>query len=200
MSKEEKKKYVKSRYWTCVLYPESCKENFREILNKEFISWICSPLHDQDINELDNEKKKSHYHLIFWFSENGSTTLNVATELAKKIGGVEFVQPVHALANCIKYLIHLNNPEKAQYKKSDITYSADVDLDEYFKLTKTDERLLSFEIIDFIKNQCVVEYCDFVYWCRENDKYEWYDYIKDNAFYINLIIKSQRHSIEKKRG
>lgn len=194
MAKEEKKKIAKYRNWTCILYPESCDPNFRKILNDKFMSWICSPLHDQDINELDNEKKKAHYHLILMWE--GPTTYESVLAICEEIKST-IPQPVHKLPNAVKYLIHLNNPEKAQYKQSDITCSPDVNIDELFKLSKTDERLLSFEIVDFIKNQFITEYCDLVYWCRDNEKYEWYDYIKDHSFFINLIIKSQRHSQQK---
>lgn len=195
--KKEKKKIFKARHWTCILYPESCDQNFRQKLNEKFLTWLCSPLHSEDVNELDNEKKKAHYHLIIIYK--GPTTYNTILEITKEIGAT-IPQPISSLPNAVKYLIHLNNPEKAQYKKSDITYSADVDLDEYFKLTKTDERLLSFELLDFIKDQCITEFIDLVVWCRQNYKYEWYDYIKDHCYFINNLIKSQRHSTEKGRG
>lgn len=194
MSETEKKKYLKSRFWMCILYPESCQKNFKEILQKSFISWICSPLHDKDINELDNELKKPHFHLIWWYGERGPTTLNVAQQTAKEIGAVEFVQPIHSIANAVKYLIHLNNPEKYQYQKSDITCSPDVSLEEFFKLSKTDERILSLEITNFIKKNNITEFCDLVYYCADNDIYEWYDYCRQFSFFVNSLIKSQRHS------
>ena len=187
--KETKQKEIKSRWWACILYPDSCKSDFREILNSKNIDWICSPLHDKDKNELDNELKKAHYHLMFTFNKNGSSRLGKAQELAKELGANEFVQPVCDLVNSTKYLIHLNNPEKYQYNKSDITCGIYVDLDNIIKLTKSEERQLNKDIAKFINENCIGYYHELIEWCASNND-EWFDYIIQHTYHFSMLCKS----------
>ena len=62
-SKDERKRFLS---WTCVIYPESMPENWREILGELMIPWAVSPLHDKDVNP-NGEPKKPHRHLLLSF-------------------------------------------------------------------------------------------------------------------------------------
>ncbi|MEJ7448104.1 Rep family protein, partial [Staphylococcus epidermidis] len=37
---------VRTRNWTFVIYPESVFQNWRDVLDNEYIQWVESPLHD----------------------------------------------------------------------------------------------------------------------------------------------------------
>ena len=43
-------KYIKSRTWGAVVYPESAPDNWIEILEETRIQFAVSPLHDKDVN------------------------------------------------------------------------------------------------------------------------------------------------------
>ena len=60
------KKETRARSWTAVFYPESAPKNWRVILDDLHVEWVCSPLHDQDLNPT-GELKKPHYHLLVMF-------------------------------------------------------------------------------------------------------------------------------------
>ena len=51
------------KVWTFIVYPESVKENWREILDEMHIQWVESPLHDKDLNAT-GEAKKAHRHIM----------------------------------------------------------------------------------------------------------------------------------------
>ncbi|WP_438765663.1 Rep family protein, partial [Enterococcus sp. AZ186] len=68
---KKKTKDDRTRNWTCVIYPESAPENWREILDDMCIPWVESPLHDKDVNP-DGEIKKSHWHVLLMFGSNKS--------------------------------------------------------------------------------------------------------------------------------
>lgn len=73
--------------------------------------------HDKDLND-QGELKKVHWHVVIICERR-----EFQNTLAKRLGlDARFVQ--HPLASepngAIRYLTHLDNPEKAQYKREDI--------------------------------------------------------------------------------
>ncbi|MEJ7331554.1 Rep family protein, partial [Staphylococcus epidermidis] len=57
---------VRTRNWTFVIYPESVFQNWRDVLDNEYIQWVESPLHDKDTNP-DGEIKKAHKHILVMY-------------------------------------------------------------------------------------------------------------------------------------
>lgn len=117
-----KPKDGRTRCWTIIFYPDSAPENWREIIE----SWGCetyiSPLHDRDINA-DGEVKKAHYHVVLKFGSNSKKSLAQIQTLSDMLSGTKVIWEkcvVPDLAGAVKYLIHANNPEKAQYCIEDI--------------------------------------------------------------------------------
>ncbi|WP_312582799.1 Rep family protein, partial [Staphylococcus aureus] len=43
-------KYTKSRTWGMVVYPESATENWKELLEENFMQFEVSPLQEKDTN------------------------------------------------------------------------------------------------------------------------------------------------------
>ena len=101
----------KYRVFSGVIYPDSESYNPIEVLEtlkSKFKEWAYC-LHDSDVND-DGELKKPHIH---WVGRGDPRTLSaVAKFLGLKENEVELGKNFKAL---IQYLIHLNNPEKAQY-------------------------------------------------------------------------------------
>lgn len=101
----------KYRVFSGVIYPDSESYNPIEVLEtlkSKFKEWAYC-LHDSDVN-YDGELKKPHIH---WVGRGDPRTLSaVAKFLGLKENEVELGKNFKAL---IQYLIHLNNPEKAQY-------------------------------------------------------------------------------------
>lgn len=101
----------KYRVFSGVIYPDSESYNPIEVLEtlkSKFKEWAYC-LHDSDVND-EGELKKPHIH---WVGRGDPRTLSaVAKFLGLKENEVELGKNFKAL---IQYLIHLNNPEKAQY-------------------------------------------------------------------------------------
>ena len=98
------------RNFATVVYPESAPENWLERLDGLHVPAFVSPLHNQDINP-DGSPKKPHWHILIMFA--GVKTREQAQEVIDAIGGVgcESVSTVRGYA---RYLVHADNPEKAQ--------------------------------------------------------------------------------------
>ena len=42
---------MKGRFWTTIVYPESCRVNWQDYLEERGLVFAVSPLHDKDIEE-----------------------------------------------------------------------------------------------------------------------------------------------------
>lgn len=107
---------TKSRYYATIVYEESKPEKWLEKIEHWKVKTLVSPVHNEDITD-DGEIKKAHYHILIKF--DGGRTKEVAEKLFKDINGVgcENVGSYKAMA---RYLIHKDNPEKAQYNPKEV--------------------------------------------------------------------------------
>ena len=190
MSKTEKK----SRCWLTIVYPESCADGWMDKLREVGLQAIISPLHDKDVNqgETDPEQKKPHYHvMLLW---DGPTTKSNAENYIKMIGGVGCIACA-TIRGSARYLIHLDNPEKYQYKKEDVIVFGGIEYDELIH-SASDDVLTFYEIMDFIERNKITSFRMFMVYCRYNRK-DWaklvLDRYRENVF---RYIRSMAHDLE----
>lgn len=175
---------TKNRYWTFILYPKFYGKKVKKSWWDETINFLndlhlpvaISPLHDQDKNPT-GETKKAHYHVIVCF-EGPTTYKNVKDNICDPLQA-PIPKRVLSLRGMYRYLTHLDNPEKFQYNKEDITLLGDFNLD----MTDTEINLLKLEITNFIDQKGFTSYSDLV------------DYYKDNGLYDEFRIISSRESV-----
>ena len=88
------KRAGRTRNWTCVVYPESAPNNWRDFIDELHIEWVESPLHDRDFNA-DGEPKKPHWHVILLydcvktFEQVKGLTDKLNAPIPQKCGGVK---------------------------------------------------------------------------------------------------------------
>lgn len=185
----ENEKNVKSKSWNAIVYPESLPDNWRELLDELRIQWIESPLHDKDINAT-GEQKKPHYHLcLIW---DGPTTFkNVSTLVKTTLGGVT-PQVCHSVRGSVRYMAHLDNPEKYRYNELEIVSHNGADLDELLKPTAAYENSILKEITWFIRDNNITEFVDFATVCLTEHE-EWFYLLTSRyTLYIRELLRSQR--------
>lgn len=181
------KKDDRVRTWTFIVYPESAPENWRELLDEYHIPWVESPLHDKDINP-DGSVKKAHWHVILLF--DGKKSYEQVKELTDTINA-PIPQKTANTKGLVRYLIHMDNPEKYQYKRDEIVCHCGADIDEYFALSVSSRRAVLWEIIDFIQDSRVENFSDFIGFCLETENREWFDIaMNHNTLAINKVIDS----------
>lgn len=152
------KKNERTRNWTFVLYPESMPEDYLEILNCEHCPVIISPLHNKDIDPT-GEPKKEHYHILICYESVKS--YSQVCELTDKLNAT-IPQVCKNTKGMVRYFLHLDNPEKAPYKKSNIRTLGYVDLEQFFELSFADKTLLLKECFDIINTNNIYEFYDFI--------------------------------------
>lgn len=183
-------KETRTRNWTFVLYPESTPENWRNIIDDMHIEWVESPLHDKDINA-DGEIKKPHWHILLMFG--GVKTYEQVKELTDKL-----IAPIpercHNSKALVRYMAHLDNPDKAQYSISDIIAHGGVDLAELLRPSSSERYTIINEMITYVQCEGITEFQDLMDYARHNEFDRWFPLLCDNSAYVvNQYIKSQRH-------
>lgn len=184
----------RTRNWTVIVYPESLPNNWRDILDEEHIQWIESPLHDKDTN-VDGEIKKEHYHLLFMFESVKS--YEQVLEITKRLEG-SIPQKCNGAKGLVRYMAHLDNPEKFQYSRSDIIGHGGADVAELLKPTSSDRYVLIREMIEYVRENEIVEIQDLIDYSIAHRMDDWFPLLCDNSAYVvGTYIKSIRHRVRR---
>ena len=181
--KKSRSKDGRARQWTIVVYPESAPEDWRSKLDGE--QWIESPLHDQDKNP-DGSFKKPHWHILLIYTNKKS--YEQVKALADSINGAS-PQYVQNLVGMVRYFAHLDNPEKAQYKKEQIVGHG-VDVLQYLENENDiDQRIQDIEI--YCEENGVREYAQLVKVSRQFDG--WHKTVATHTIHFRAFVNSLRH-------
>lgn len=180
----------RTRNWTFLVYPESAPANWRDILDEEHVQWIESPLHDKDTNA-DGEIKKAHYHILIMFES--VKTYEQVLEITERMNAT-IPQKCNGTKGLVRYMVHLDNPEKFQYLKSEIIGHGGADVMELLKPTTSDRYGLIKEMIEYVKENEVDEIQDLIDYSIQERSDDWFPLLCDNSAYVvSLYIKSVRH-------
>lgn len=174
----EKSKDTRTRNWATILYPESATPNWELLLSEMHVPAYISPLHDKDINPT-GEKKKAHYHIIFAF--DGNKSRDQIEVICKAIGAVG-LEKVSSLRGYARYLIHADNPEKAQYNADDVRTLGGLD---YLSIisSPSDKYTAISEILEFCDNNNIRSYATLLRYCR-SERTDWFRCLCDNGTYV----------------
>lgn len=173
------------RNFATVVYPESAPDGWVQKLDELHIAAFISPLHDRDI-DADGKPKKPHWHVLVMFSS--VKTLQQAQEVINEIGGVG-CQATNSLRGYARYLIHADNPDKAQYNRVDVVSLGGADYDTITHLPTDDMKLIR-DMMEYIRVNQIQYFSQFADICaQEND--EWFRaIITKHAYFIKEYIKS----------
>ena len=184
----------KTRNWVTLLYPDSAKEGWRDILK----SWCCqafvSPLHDQDKNP-DGEPKKPHWHLLVMW--DGPRSRELMEKTFAELGGVG-CQACNSARGYARYLCHLDNPEKAQYSTEQVEQFGGADYLEVIAL-ESDRRATIAEMMDWCYQQKCVSFRQLCDHARQNND-KWFRALTSNSTMIMYrYLRSLEHELEQQK-
>lgn len=167
---------AKTRNWSFILYPESAPENWAELLDNMHVRALVSPLHDRDVNGETGEVKKPHYHVIVAYE--GPITASLACERLSVFNGSRPVA-VESLNGYARYLVHLDNPDKARYDASEVMEFGGIN---YFEMIQTNTDRLSAiaEMQQFCDDNDVVSFAELNRYARNNRR-DWFMYLCNSA-------------------
>ena len=191
---DKEKQDNRSRNWSWIVYPDSAPEDWRTILDEMGEKWIESPLHDKDVNETTNEPKKPHWHIIISFVNKKSEEQALA--ISKKLNAPA-PQKVGSLQGAVQYLWHRNNPEKAQYDKSEVVAHNGFKYRQYLTDIGVDTDTVLQEVIAWVCETGCSEYADLVNYSVTERFDDWFPTVRSQTIFLTAYLRSNRHKPQK---
>lgn len=169
----------KTRNWVTVIYPESEKPGWRDILASWCVQAFVSPLHQFDANP-DGEVKKAHYHVMLMM--DGPKARGLMEKRMEELGGVG-CQPCNSARGYARYLCHLDNPEKHQYDPADVESFGGADYMGVIEL-ETDRRKVISEMMDWCRENHVVSFYQLCDYARTEKPDTWFRVLNGGGMMI----------------
>lgn len=185
---KEKSSDDRTRNWTAVVYPDSAPENWRDVLDEEHIAWIESPLHEYDTNP-DGEVKKAHWHIILVFE--GKKSFEQVCSILEPLN-CPIPKRVNSMRGAVRYLAHMDNPEKFQYSTADIIGHGGADVKSYLALSDSEKKAVVNDIFAWASESGCMEFCDLVDYAHANQP-EWFDVLQNGfTIFFDAYFRSKR--------
>ena len=159
------------------------------------IEWIESPLHEFDTNAT-GEVKKAHWHLLLMFG--GVKSYEQVLSVVKPLN-CPIPQRCHNAKAMVRYMAHLDNPEKHQYEVSGIKGHGGVDVAEMLRPNASERYSIIRDMTEYIRSNHVTEFSDFTEYAMLEHYDDWFPLLCDSCSYIiGQVIKSERHRVERR--
>ena len=199
---DQKRAGQRTRNWTVVFYPEDLPENWQGLVDELHFRWIEGPLHDKDVNA-DGKPKKPHHHTLFMFDtvKSEDQVCDMLKEVFGKsetgsIIGIAAPQKVADRCAIVRYMAHMDNPEKVQYDIADIVGHNGADPSEVLRQSATEKREMIIAMEEFIEQHEITELADFSRLIRY-DKPEWHTILTTQmTMYFSSFIRSFRYKVQ----
>lgn len=211
---DNKRQDAAKRVWNAMIYPESARPDWLQLIEEAGIRCAVSPLHDRDRftqRDIDNyegdekpevgDLKKPHYHIVL--SYTGKRRFSDVWDFIKTLYKDPATAPIPKLPRgdirgAVRYLVHMDNKDKAQYSREDVKAICGFDVGLYFKLSEEEEDEVFDAIMQYVIDHGIVEYWDILFHLkllkgRTNLYAEMYRYCRKHPNVIASMIKSRRY-------
>lgn len=184
----------RTRIWAAVVYPDSAPVNWQDLLDEQLIEWAESPLHDRDVNPGTGELKKPHWHIVLAFE--GKKSFEQVCAILEPLH-CPIPQRCHALKGAVRYMAHLDNPEKAQYPVSAIKGHGGFDVTHALAPSSAQRYEIVAEMMRWCKDQSITEMQDLMDYAASERYEDWFPLLCDSCCMVmSAYIKSARHRID----
>jgi hypothetical protein len=182
----------RGRTWAFLQWVESASDGWIQYLEETHIPMVVSPLHDMDVESLeDGTYKKPHYHIVMDF--DGKKSYSQILEIVEPLG-VKYVEYVNSKSGYLRYLAHLDSPDKAQYDPADMLWLNGMVQDLSRVLTRDERRKILKDITAYVRSERVSEFDFLMGYIDINCLDDWFDVATtSHTVYLTNLIKSIRH-------
>lgn len=196
---DEQRAGRRTRNWAVIFFHDDLPEDWAQLVDELRFKWVQSPLHDKDINA-DGTPKKPHYHALVMFES--VKTFEQVEDVFKGIFGesetgsiIGVPKPQMAGDRCalVRYMAHMDNPDKAQYDVADIVGHNGADPAEILRYSATETREMIVAMEEYIEENNITELARFSKAIRYEHP-EWHTIVATKmTMYFNAFITSRRH-------
>lgn len=180
------------RVWQFIAYPESAPSDPWAILREFHTPFVVSPLHDKDIDK-DGKLKKPHWHVIFIF--DGPHSYDQMKEISDSVNAAPPVRVLN-VRGAVRYLIHVDDPDKYQYHVGEIKTYCGLNVSKYFAYSSDELDQAIHELEGYIIQYNVCEFSDLVEYTRMYEPAWHYVLCKTSTNYFKTYLSSRRHRIQ----
>lgn len=181
----------RTRSWAAVVYPESAPSDWRQILDDYHIEWAESPLHEFDVNESTGETKKPHWHIVLAFE--GKKSYEQVCDILAPLN-CPAPQRCHSLKGAVRYMAHLDNPEKFQYSPFEIVGHGGFDVQSALAPSSAKRYELIREMQQWCDETGCLEFCDLFSYASAERYDDWFPLLCDScAFVMAQFLRSRRY-------
>ena len=207
----------RTRNWTFVFYPESTREDWRDVLGEKGLQLAISPLHDcdkytkdvyytKDCTDTDGAEhkagelkhragdlKKPHYHAVIVFDsvKSREQVQEIAQSIAKEGTAAPAVQHCLNLRGSMRYLAHIDNPDKTQYRTEEIETIGGIDWAYYAMSSadlEADTRGKISAVLGLVAEYGLTDFADLVDCVLEKEP-EVFEVVRKNAYFFGQYLK-----------
>lgn len=139
-----------ARNFTASLKPALTMEQLQQLGNRlDGIATLWAIKHDKDYNEDNGEYVEPHTHLLIFY--NSPSRISTVANLL----GVapNFIEVVNNKTAMLKYLTHINDPNKYQYDYNEVYTNGRID----YQTAVLNDALTNKEIIEMLKSDSATE-------------------------------------------
>lgn len=184
-------KLEKSRQFETILYPQEDvnHKHMLEFIHNNFEYIACT--HDRDfiIDEETGERidKKPHTHVIVVFANPRHY------KAVSDIFGGHYFLPVASYRVRVRYLVHADDPDKAQYLPTEVFGNRSEDI---FTHMKGDNTPVFKRILAYI-NESKRTFMELVQWCVDEG---YLDVLQKNAYIFSRLVRESPCSSDSSNG
>lgn len=179
----------RTRNWAFFVYPDSAPGNWRDILNELHVPWVESPLHDKDVDDGTGELKKPHWHIVLMFDNKKS--FSQIKEITDSLNS-PIPQKCHSAKGAVRYMLHLDSPDKYQYDRAELKAHGGADLADLLRPTSSSRYELIREMTRHIRAENILHFAALVDYAEEHRPDDWYPLLCDNStVFIKEYVKSR---------
>lgn len=183
----------RGKNWEIIIYEDSCPD-WRAVLRALRLKALVSPLHDSDVTA-KCENKKPHRHCIIFFSSKKSE--KQVQEISDEFSGVKVLVReclIRDIRGAVRYLVHYENPDKAQYDVGGIESFGGADVLEYFTDACDVDQSVG-EMMQWLDNDRYASFSRLARFARDN-RPDWFRTITTKR---TLFLKSYASSVSYER-
>ena len=159
--------------------------------DNDLMAYIAGLSYDGDIPWI-GDLKKPHYHYIAIF--DGSKGLNEMTNIVG--GATEIFYKAKSKRGSLKYLIHKNRPEKAQYDFEQIRAFGGLDLSPILEIGEIEQVDYLHLIEDYVLETKCNSYSRLYSWVRKQNDFNLEKAFRSNQYHLTSLMSSlgyERH-------
>lgn len=179
----------RTRNWMIIVYPDSAPERWEDILDEMHIAWACSPLHDKDTNA-DGTPKKAHWHIVITFE--GVKSYEQVEEISAALHA-PIPQRIESIRGAVRYLAHMDNPDKAQYDRKDIRAFGGMEIEDYLRTSEQERGNVVRDMCRWVTDNNVTEMWSLMQYAMDNEPDWWEALISNSGYIMDLYIRSWRN-------